>query len=219
MFQGLLGGPTAPPAPREHAHAVERFAGTVAEPAGPPTFWGGAPMPPPPDLQVHHNEQERSWHQASSSSAAGGVSPSRSASSSGPAARVQQKLAMSVPLPSYGGGGGAQQQPPPVQLIIQNSSTTNNTQKVVNTVAPPGGVLAPPEGPRKWADLALVVSAGAREFLASPLNRFCLLSSLGVVFYIYQQHLQHKWRMRELQRVIDSNGFLRIVQQILGNTN
>ncbi len=44
-----------------------------------------------------------------------------------------------------------------------------------------------------------------KKFFRSPFNRFCLMGSLGFGFYMYQQHLNHQWRMSEMQRRIDAN--------------
>lgn len=151
---------------------------------------------------------------------------------------VKQQLLHSQALPSSGGGqqqdlvrqqvreqlameGRLLQQssppslaPPPLQLIIQNSATSNATQKVVNA-APAPAPPPPPPLPKIWTFRDAY--CGVLDFLQSPLNKLFLFSSVGMVLWIWHGHSRHKWRMGEMQRRIDANPFLRLVQQVFGS--
>ncbi|CAE8650175.1 unnamed protein product [Polarella glacialis] len=118
---------------------------------------------------------------------------------------ISQQIAASIQSPpAYSSTPVA-----PVQFIIQNTSSATSTQKVVNTAPPPEPSQRPPRKfTGSWEDL--------EEFWTSPLNRICVFGVLGLVCYIYHGHSQHRWRMLELQRRIDSNPFLRVVQQFFG---
>jgi len=98
-----------------------------------------------------------------------------------------------------------QQQPAPqqqpMQLIINNHAESTCKQQ------------ATPVQPRQETK---EVQIGVRELLTSPMNRFMLFSVVGLGLYFLHGHLQHKWRMDEMQRRIDANLFLRITR-LLGN--
>lgn len=94
---------------------------------------------------------------------------------------------------------GNQPQTRPMQLIINNRS-----EATVQQSAPEPS----PPGPHEtWMELL-------STFLASPVNRVGLLTVVGLGLYIYQGHLNHKWRMAEMQRRIDANPFLRLSKMI-----
>eukprot|EP00930_Biecheleria_cincta_P002691 TRINITY_DN103688_c0_g1_i1.p1 TRINITY_DN103688_c0_g1~~TRINITY_DN103688_c0_g1_i1.p1 ORF type:complete len:206 (+),score=43.00 TRINITY_DN103688_c0_g1_i1:60-620(+) len=115
---------------------------------------------------------------------------------------VGQAVAASLPAASLNA--------PPVQLIVQNSTSVNATQQVK---APP----PPAEVPQRWPQKASELSRqDIYDFWASPMNRICILGAASFVLYIWQSGSQHRARMSELDRRIDSNPFLRIVGQVLG---
>ncbi|CAE7034412.1 unnamed protein product [Symbiodinium natans] len=94
----------------------------------------------------------------------------------------------------------------PVQLIIQNSSTVTTSQ-VPET---------PPEPPKMPQHMWELSRKDLVEFWMSPLNRICLLGLAGFLLWIYHGNTQHKWRMSELQRRIDSNPFTKLVAMAFG---
>jgi hypothetical protein len=55
-------------------------------------------------------------------------------------------------------------------------------------------------------------------FFSSNLNRICFAGMCGVGVYIYWSYLDHKWRMDEVQRRIDSNFLLRINQWLFNDS-
>merc|ERR1740121_3315773 len=103
---------------------------------------------------------------------------------------------------------------PPVQVVIRNTtSSTSQNQTIAQPPAPaPQPVVVPKTG---WAAVSHVL----QEFWASPANRIFLLTSLGAVLYIYQGQAHHRWRMDEMQRRIDRNPFLRLVQQTFASSS
>mmetsp|Transcript_10991 Transcript_10991/g.25103 ORF Transcript_10991/g.25103 Transcript_10991/m.25103 type:complete len:187 (+) Transcript_10991:92-652(+) len=98
----------------------------------------------------------------------------------------------------------------PVQLIIQNHSSANSDQKVMN-------VTPTPE--QRSADFRESVTQAWSSFVASPINRFFLLGAGFMLVWMFHERSQHRWRMAELQRRIESNIALRMVQQIFGGGN
>lgn len=85
----------------------------------------------------------------------------------------------------------------PMQLIINNHAESSSKQQAAPTQ---------PRQERKE------VQSDVRELLASPINRCMLFSVLGLGLYMLHGHLQHKWRIVEMQRRIDANLFLRITR-------
>jgi len=108
----------------------------------------------------------------------------------------------------------AQQQPraAPMQLIINNHSEANSDQRTVNQAPAAAPPPPPPPARRDWDEAQKTLAS----FLASPFNRLCLFSALGLALYVLQGQLSHKWRMAELQRKIDANIFLRLTQMAGG---
>mmetsp|Transcript_23024 Transcript_23024/g.52746 ORF Transcript_23024/g.52746 Transcript_23024/m.52746 type:complete len:164 (-) Transcript_23024:34-525(-) len=126
----------------------------------------------------------------------------------------------SLPLAALPTGGGVLTAPgadQPLQEILQelkrlnitnnitinNHSEANTTQKTLNMSTP--AEPAPVEVQHKDT-----------SFFASPTTRISVFSAIGLALYMLQGHLQHKWRMAEMQRRIDANLFLRLTQ-ILGS--
>eukprot|EP00929_Paragymnodinium_shiwhaense_P120414 TRINITY_DN92357_c0_g1_i1.p1 TRINITY_DN92357_c0_g1~~TRINITY_DN92357_c0_g1_i1.p1 ORF type:complete len:185 (-),score=33.55 TRINITY_DN92357_c0_g1_i1:154-708(-) len=110
---------------------------------------------------------------------------------------VAQQMAASL------GGSSNEAAAAPVQVIIQNKATTSTEQ------AAPQQVEALPT--MTWRGVL-------RSIWESNGNRLCIVGLLGAVAYIYHGQSQHNWRMAELQRRIDRNPFLRVVQQALGSS-
>lgn len=70
-----------------------------------------------------------------------------------------------------------------------------------------------PEPPKRgWESRQKDLTA----FISSPMNRIFILGFLGMVYYVYHGHTQHRWRMTEMQRRIDGNIFLSMVQKLFG---
>mmetsp|Transcript_15397 Transcript_15397/g.26945 ORF Transcript_15397/g.26945 Transcript_15397/m.26945 type:complete len:196 (+) Transcript_15397:79-666(+) len=120
---------------------------------------------------------------------------------------VNQAFAASVPTTAYSSAPSA----PPIQLILQNNSTVHAEQQVQS--APP--VSTEPQRPLPKSIWELSRQDVA-DFWASPLNRICVFGVAGLLFYLYQGHSHHRWRMSELQRRIDNNIFLRTMNQLFG---
>eukprot|EP00403_Amphidinium_massartii_P038425 CAMPEP_0178439348 /NCGR_PEP_ID=MMETSP0689_2-20121128/36107_1 /TAXON_ID=160604 /ORGANISM="Amphidinium massartii, Strain CS-259" /LENGTH=156 /DNA_ID=CAMNT_0020061869 /DNA_START=31 /DNA_END=501 /DNA_ORIENTATION=+ len=99
-----------------------------------------------------------------------------------------------------------QSQARPMQLIINNHAQANADQRTMN-VQP-----SQPEGYRR-DDLR----SGIMSFLASPLNRIFLFSTVGLSLYALQGHLSHKWRMEEMQRKMDANILFRFRHLLLSS--
>mmetsp|Transcript_4711 Transcript_4711/g.6012 ORF Transcript_4711/g.6012 Transcript_4711/m.6012 type:complete len:168 (+) Transcript_4711:62-565(+) len=88
----------------------------------------------------------------------------------------------------------------PMQLIINNHAQANSDQRTMNVQQ------APPEGYKRDNDLR----TGVMNFLASPLNRIFLFSTVGLSLYALHGHLNHTWRMEEMQRKMDANILYRV---------
>mmetsp|Transcript_78812 Transcript_78812/g.219085 ORF Transcript_78812/g.219085 Transcript_78812/m.219085 type:complete len:195 (-) Transcript_78812:113-697(-) len=90
----------------------------------------------------------------------------------------------------------------PMQLIINNHAEAKADQQ---TTSGPDQPQSEFEG----------VTEAVTSFFQSPMNRLCLFSVVGLGLYMLQGHLQHKWRMAEVQRRIDANLFLRFTQILM----
>mmetsp|Transcript_153591 Transcript_153591/g.492283 ORF Transcript_153591/g.492283 Transcript_153591/m.492283 type:complete len:191 (+) Transcript_153591:72-644(+) len=100
--------------------------------------------------------------------------------------------------------------PSPLQVLIQNTTSSSTEQQTINASPPPPPL--PPAPPlHTWEGLRHFF----KEFWASPFNRLFTLGALGAFIYIYQGRQQHRWRMAEMQRRIDSNPFLRFWNSLL----
>mmetsp|Transcript_30686 Transcript_30686/g.56071 ORF Transcript_30686/g.56071 Transcript_30686/m.56071 type:complete len:187 (+) Transcript_30686:108-668(+) len=99
----------------------------------------------------------------------------------------------------------------PVQLIIANHATSNSDQQVMNVSAPPVQ--------EQQLDLRTSLRQGWADFIASPMNRFFLLGAGFMLVWLLHEREQHRWRMSEMQRRIDKNWALRVVQQLFSNGN
>lgn len=106
-----------------------------------------------------------------------------------------------------------QQMGRPQPIIIQNHAQSTTEQKME----------APEAAPKKDDDDRKIVGIHSflfdmywdlKKFFRSPFNRFCLMGSVGFGFYMYQQHLNHQWRMSEMQRRIDANLVLKMSQWV-----
>merc|ERR1712224_437362 len=82
--------------------------------------------------------------------------------------------------------------PQQINLQIQNEATVRHDG---------------PMQPRKsvW-ELALLAW---REFWASPINRLGLLATVSAGGYLLHKHMEHRWRMTEMQKRIDANFVLK----------
>mmetsp|Transcript_34630 Transcript_34630/g.52209 ORF Transcript_34630/g.52209 Transcript_34630/m.52209 type:complete len:183 (-) Transcript_34630:478-1026(-) len=104
--------------------------------------------------------------------------------------------------------------PSPVQVLINNSTKCGSDSRAHEEEEEP---LPPPPPLTTWEG----VRHFAVTFWASPTNKLFVLGAAGAVLYIIQAREQHRWRMAEMQRRIDANPFLRLVQTVLpaGNSS
>lgn len=82
-----------------------------------------------------------------------------------------------------------------VNVVLQNNSTVN--------CAPP----APPPLPRRKRALY-----GLMSFWSSKINRCFVLFLMAMSFKLYSSYNEHQRRMLELDRRIDANPFLKLIQ-------
>ncbi|CAD7947657.1 unnamed protein product [Amoebophrya sp. A120] len=95
----------------------------------------------------------------------------------------------------------AQRQQP---IIIQNHASSN----VENTAPPP----QPQNSSLFHSGLLETFLVDLRSWWRSPLNKFCVYCGMGLGLYLWQQRLQHSWRLSEIQRRIDANIVLKVSQ-------
>eukprot|EP00392_Amoebophrya_sp_AT5.2_P000937 g939.t1 len=92
-------------------------------------------------------------------------------------------------------------------IIIQNHASSN----VENQAPPPIDPYAGRGGPILGGFLETFLD-DVRYWWRSPLNKFCVYCGTGLALYLWQQRLQHSWRLSEIQRRIDANIVLKLSQ-------